>query len=163
MQLIDWEKPQRQPIAGLAIVFLKTVGEFLKRLWPFILLALFRDIPEENRNTDKYEWLAILATVFAFLYGVMQYVYFRFYIIHNELIIKKGWLKKQTIVIPLRNIHTVQIEANFLHQLLGVVKLRAETAGSDKTEVKIDALKREMADALRIQLQQHEPVQRDTQ
>ena len=33
---IDWSQPQRQPLAGLAIVILKTFWEVLKRAWPFL-------------------------------------------------------------------------------------------------------------------------------
>jgi putative membrane protein len=154
MQLINWEYPQRQPIAGLFIVFIKTAVEILKRAWPFVLLFLFRNKPEENTGIDKYEWLAILFAISTFFSGVMKYLYFRFHIINNELIVKKGWLKKQTIVVPLQNIQTVQIDASFLHQALNVVQLSVDTAGSNKVEVKIDALKKEMAEALRHQLQQ---------
>ena len=44
----NWEVPQRQPLAGLGIVFLKTLLEILKRVWPFFLLMLFREKEEEG-------------------------------------------------------------------------------------------------------------------
>ena len=56
-QQFNWETPQRQPIAGLVIVFVKTVWEVLKRIWPFVLLFLFN---EKTEGVNKYEILANL-------------------------------------------------------------------------------------------------------
>jgi putative membrane protein len=79
------------------------------------------------------------------------------------LIIKKGWLKKETIVVPLQKIQTVHIEESALHKILGIVKISVDTAGSSKTEVTIDALRRPMAEALQAQLNnRQEGVEEDS-
>lgn len=138
---------------GLAIVVLKTVWEVIKRVWPLLLLILFRKNPEENgARDDIYEWLVTGISVIALLAGVFRFFYFRFYILNNELVVKKGWIKKETLTIPLQKIQTVHIEQSLLHEVLQIVKLSIDTAGSTKTEVTIDALRRPMAEALRYQL-----------
>jgi putative membrane protein len=150
---VDWSIPQRQPAAGLVIVVLKTVWELLKRVWPLLLLMLFRKEPEEGANKMQYyEWIIIVFSVVALLSGVLKFFFFRFYILQNELIVKKGWIKKETITIPLQKIQTVHVEQSLLHEVLNIVKLSIDTAGSTKTEVAIDALRRPMAEALRYQL-----------
>jgi len=145
----NWQKPQRQPLAGLVIVFIKTIWEVLKRIWPFILLMFF------NSKTDRFDKVELIAAVFAGLTivgSLIKFFFFRFYILNEELIIKKGWLKKEVIVVPLQKIQTVHIEESFLHNALGIVKLSVDTAGSSNTEVTIDALRRPMAKALQAQL-----------
>ena len=145
----NWQKPQRQPLAGLVIVFIKTIWEVLKRIWPFILLMFF------NSKTDRFDKVELIAAVFAGLTivgSLIKFFFFRFYILNEELIIKKGWLKKEVIVVPLQKIQTVHIEESFLHNALGIVKLSVDTAGSSNTEVTIDALLRPMAKALQAQL-----------
>ena len=76
---------------------------------------------------------------FVFVLSVLYY--------GDELIIKKGWLKKEVLTIPLQKIQAVHIEQSPLHQLLNIVKLSADTAGSNQTEVTIQALRKPMAEA----------------
>ncbi len=147
----NWEVPQRQPVAGLGIVFLKTLLEIGKRVWPFLLLMVFRE--KEEEGVGKYELIAIAFASLTIIGSIVKFYFFRFYILHEELVIKKGWLKKETIVIPLQKIQTVHIEQSALHQVLNIVKLSVDTAGSSKTEVTIDALSRPMAEALQERLQ----------
>ncbi len=148
-QNFNWEEPQRQPLAGLVIVFVKTFWEVLKRVWPLVLLMLFGG---KDNGTNKYELFAIAFALIAVAGSIIKFVFFRFYILNNELIIKKGWLKKEVIIVPLQKIQTVNIEESFLHSFLGIVKLSVDTAGSNNTEVTIDALHRPMAKALQSQL-----------
>ncbi len=148
-QLVSWNAPQRQPAAGLLIVFIKTVWEILKRVWPFLLLMLFNGKPEKE---NRYELYAAFFALFAIVNSIIKFYFFRFAIIEDELVIKRGWLKKETIVVPLQKIQTVHIEASALHKILGIVKLSVDTAGSSKTEVTIDALQRPMAAALQEKL-----------
>lgn len=162
MQKVDWSIPQRQPVEGLVIVVLKTVWEVIKRVWPLLLLMLFRKAPEEGQGRGNfYEWLVTGVSVLALLAGVFRFFYFRFFIQGNELVVKKGWIKKEVLTIPLQKIQTVHIEQSLLHEVLQIVKLSIDTAGSTKTEVTIDALRRPMADALRYRLLEGAPEERE--
>jgi putative membrane protein len=151
-QAFNWEVPQRQPLAGLGVVFIKTLFEILKRVWPFLLLALFRE-KKEDEGVGKYELIAAAFAAFTIVGSIIKFYFFRFFILGEELVIKKGWIKKETIVIPLQKIQTVHIEQTAVHQVLNIVKLSVDTAGSSKTEVTIDALSRPMAEALQAKLQ----------
>lgn len=162
MKSFDWSRPQRQPVQGLAVVMVQTLFSLLKTLWPLLIVLLLRDKPEEaQRKFSAYEIIGVVVAVMTILLSLLNFFFFRFYIESGELIVKSGWLKKQTKVIPLRNIQTVNVEQGFLHQLLGIVKLSVDTAGSEKTELKIEALSKEMAEALRAQLLQQNIVDSD--
>lgn len=150
MKQYDWAQPQRQPLAGLAIVFLDTLWEVLKRVWPFLLLMLFGG---DRNKTNRYELIALFFLVFTIISAVIRFIYFRFYIEGDKLIIKSGWFKKVTKIIPLEKIQSVHIEQGPLHQLFNIVKLSIDTAGSQKAEATIDALHKSMAEALKYQLE----------
>jgi putative membrane protein len=152
-QQVDWSQPQRQPLEGLLIAFFNVLWEIAKRSWWVLLYILFKNNTEETSRVSRLEYIAIALAVLTFSGTLIRYLFFRFYIANDELIIKKGWIKKQTLVVPLQKIQTVHIEASPLHRLLNVVKLSADTAGSDKTEIQIDALSRPMAEALQNQLE----------
>ncbi|HEY0731544.1 MAG TPA: PH domain-containing protein [Chitinophagaceae bacterium] len=145
---IDWSSPQRQPVAGLLVVVLKTFWDVMKRAWPIILLMLFR----RESGLGRFEILTMVIAGLALVSGFMNFYFFKFYINNNELTIKKGWLKKSTHVVPLNRIHSAHIEQSFLHKMLNIVKLSIDTAGSDKSEITIDALHRSMADELKTRL-----------
>jgi len=149
MKSFDWSKPQRQPLAGLTIVFINVVWEVVKRVWPLIILILLRNKPG---RFDKYELIALIFVLLTVVGAVLRFFFFRFYIEDNKMIIKSGWLKKTTKVIPLEKIQTVNIEQGPVHQVMNIVKLSIDTAGSQQAEASIDALHKTMAEALREQL-----------
>ncbi|HYH14769.1 MAG TPA: PH domain-containing protein [Flavisolibacter sp.] len=149
----NWETPQRQPITGLVVVFIKTFWEIIKRVWPFFLWMLFDNQKDKPDEQDKFELLVVLFIALTVVSSILKFLYFRFQIINEELIIHKGWLKKTTVIVPLHKIQTIHIEQSFLHQFLGIVKAGIDTAGSKKTEVSIDALHLSMAKALQARVQ----------
>lgn len=149
MKTLDWSRPQRQPLAGLAIVFINVLWEIIKRVWPFLILIMLQNKPGK---VDKYEIIALIFVVFTVTSAVLKFFFFRFYIEDNKLIIKRGWIKKVTQIIPLERIQTVNIEQGPVHQVMNIVKLSIDTAGSERTETRIDALHKTMAEALKEQL-----------
>jgi len=149
MKAYNWNLPQRQPLAGLGVVILETLGEAARRLWPFIILMLFTN---KKGRFDTYDLIALLVLAMTIFGAFVRYFFFRFSIEDEKLIIRSGWAHKETGIIPLQRIQSVEIAQGPLHQLFGIVKLTVDTAGSTRTEVKIDALHRPMAEALRTLL-----------
>ena len=149
MNSFDWSRPQRQPLAGLTIVFINVIWEVLKRVWPFVILMLINNKPGK---VNKYEIIALIFVILTVVGALLKFFFFRFYIENNKMIIKSGWLKKTTKVIPLEKIQTVNIEQGPVHQVMNIVKLTIDTAGSQQAEAGIDALHKTMAEALRAHL-----------
>ena len=151
---IDWSVPKRQPRVALVIMIFKTFTEVLKNIWPVILIWIFSRDNGEHSRISKYEIIAYSVLFITLTGGLMKWLYFRFSIQNNELIVRSGWIKKAKHVIPLERINSVHLEQPVIHQLLNVVKLKVDTAGSSKTEVTIDCLHRDMAEALHHSLLQ---------
>lgn len=133
----DWHIPQRQATAGILIMLYKTVVTVLKNLWVLILIVVFRT---GQRSPGFLEYIILGISVLILVQSLVEFFYFRFYMLNDELIIKKGFLSKKHIAIPLQKIQAVHIEQGILHQLMNVAKVKIDTAGSEKTEAVIDAI-----------------------
>lgn len=141
----DWSIPRRQPNAAIFVVFHKVVLYLVRILWPLLLVWLFQSRKEGTSNS---EMLIITLAALMFVYSLLEYWFFRFSIPGNELIIKKGFLVKQTVVLPLSKIQAVHIDQNWLHRLLNLSQVSFDSPGSANTEVKI-AMHRQSAESLR--------------
>src|SRR5688500_15917741 len=97
----DWHIPQRQAGAGLLIMLYKTVIVVIKALWPLLLILVFR---KGERSPGYIEFSIIGISVFILVNSVVEFFYFRFYMLNDELIIKKGFFRKKNITIPLQKI-----------------------------------------------------------
>lgn len=151
--LTDWSVPQRQPASALFILVIQTFWEVIKRAWPFLLIPIIRGMSNDSgRSLSRFEYIGIAILAITLVGGLFKYLFFKFYIVNGELIVKKGWIKKQTIVIPLDKIQSVNLEQPLLHQALNLVKVTVDTAGSGAAEVTIDTLSKPMAEQLRMQL-----------
>ena len=130
----DWSQPQRQPGAAVFIVLHKVILQVLKTLWPILLIWLFRAQRTENSKT---EIIVLVVSVIIFIGSLLEYWYFRFSILSEELIIKKGLFVKSTVTLPLRKIQSVHIDQNWLHRLLNLSQVSFDSPGSKNTEAKI--------------------------
>jgi putative membrane protein len=157
----SWSIPQRQAKAGLVIIISKAAVTTLKNLWPILLLLVFK---ENKKGIDTYEAIAIAIPLIILTRSIIMYYYFRFFIANDELIIRKGFISKKTLTIPLQKIQAVHIEQNLLHQVAKVAKVKIDTAGTEKTEAVIDALEVKKAEQLKeFLLQEKQPIKDETQ
>lgn len=145
-QEYSWTTPQRQSWSGLLIIIFKAGGTIIKTFWPLLVVFLFR---ERKKATDPVTLLLIIIPAIILLRSLIEFFYFRFYIAGEDLIIKKGFIKKKTITIPLGKIQAVHLEQNILHRMLNVTKVKIDTAGTEKTEAEIDAISIEKATQLK--------------
>ena len=151
----DWHIPQRQAYAGLIVIIFKAFFTVIKAIWPLVLLVVFR---ERNKTFDTFEMLLIGIPALILIRSIIDFFYFRFYIHNDDLVIKRGFLSKKVITIPLNKIQSVHIEQNLLHQFLDVAKLSIDTAGSEKSEAEIDAISMYKAENFRQFLLQNENI-----
>ncbi len=145
-QASSWSVPQRQPISGLLVAIFKALRVILKAFWPLIILILFR---EQQKGLDTYEFLLLIIPLFIILKALADFFYLRFSIADGKLFIKKVFIQKKNITIPLNRIHAVDLEQHVLHRLLKIAAVKIDTAGSEKTEAVIDALEWEKAALLK--------------
>lgn len=149
MNNVDFYKYQRAHI--WATLF--SAGFVLRKLfvafWP-ILILLF--VQEKKLNLLLSQWWFYVAISISLIWlAVHSYLSWKnhyFYIRNNEFIVEKGYLKKNIISLPLEKIVSVNTKQNLLHQLLNVVEVSVDSAGSEGKEVHIKAVSKSFADAL---------------
>jgi putative membrane protein len=149
----NWNTPQRQASAGLFVIIYKALLTIIKAVWPLLLVVIFRD---GNKTFDTLEMMLVGIPALILIRSLIDFFYFRFYIENEDLVIKKGFLSKKVITIPLGKIHSVHIEQNLVHQLLDVAKLTIDTAGSEKAEAEIDAISMRKAEDFKQFLMQNQ-------
>ena len=149
---IDWTKDQRQAPIGLIVFSIETIRHLVRFLWP-LLIGIFVSKGNHGEANPVKEQLYLYGTiafvVFVLINSFLSYWFFRFRIENNELFIKKGYLKKIHLSIPLERIQTVNIKQNLIQRILNLVSVEIDTAGANDTEVKLIAVKRELAESLR--------------
>lgn len=100
--------------------------------------------------------IIIISVIIVFLllaaHTVLYYLNFYFYVEGEEFILKKGYLRKKVLSIPLDRIQSVNTKQNLLQQLLNVVSLEIDTAGTAGKELKIHALEISFAKELQNHL-----------
>ena len=91
--------------------------------------------------------MALLATVLR----VLSWWTFRYDVAGGELRVRSGVLGRRERVIPVERIHAVDVDEGLLQRLLGVVRVKVETAagGSAESDVTLEALARGAAARLR--------------
>jgi putative membrane protein len=151
----NWSIPQRQATAGLVVIIYKALITMIKAIWPIILVVIFR---QKDKGFDTFEMLLVGVPALILMHSLIDFFYFRFFIEQEDLVIKKGFLSKKVITIPLRKIQSVHIEQNLIHQILDVAKLTIDTAGSEKSEGEIDAISIKKAESFKEFLLQNEIV-----
>lgn len=80
-----------------------------------------------------------------------HYLRFQYALTPRELILESGLLTRRRRNIPIEHIQNVQIERSVLARLLGLARVRIETAGSSETEGELAFVS--LAEAMRLEAQ----------
>lgn len=152
----DWSEPQK--LSPVALVFI--LVKIIKDSWPLVLIALGRIIINEQnetkRNTSFRVYFVLGITFLILLIHLKQLINFfkfRIYIQGTELMVKSGLLSKSITIVPINRVQSVHLIENYLHKLTNTCKLKIETAGSEATEIEIEAISKERAISLQALLQ----------
>ncbi len=151
----DWSQPQRQGGPALLIIIFKTFIGLLKNIWPLVIAILFTG---KNGGSNKMEWFLLLFSGLVLIRSLIEFYFFKFRIIKNELIIRKGFITKRTIVLPLEKIIAVHMEQSWLHRLFNASQVSFDSAGSTKTEVVIKAIRFNKAKMLQQYITEARPL-----
>ncbi|MEZ4773273.1 MAG: PH domain-containing protein [Bacteroidia bacterium] len=146
MNNFSLDTPQRQSPLAIAFILIKFLRQAARRFWPLVIFIVF------NRGDSYMAYLfgtLLVISVIQLVLSLISYFNYYFHVKGNELLIQKGVLQKTRLNIPFDRIQTINFNQNILHQILNVVSVEVDTAGSSKSELNIDALSREHAEALR--------------
>ncbi len=149
----DLTKPTRQELRGFLVIFLFEVLKILRVFWPiFIVIFAQKKLLPIGVTISMVVGLILLLLL---IHSILFYLNFYFYVEENQFVLKKGYLRKKVLSIPLERIQSVNTKQNILQQLLNVYSLEVDTAGSAGKELKIYSLSGSYADYLTQFLQSH--------
>jgi len=142
--VIDLREPQRQSrwaIAFVAFRVVRSIGTVQAVVAAFFILT---------RGLDGR--LLIVLPVIALLLvtgSVLSWWRFTFHVVDGEFVVRSGVISVNRLSVPIARIQSISIEQELLHRLVGTVRVSLDTAGSEQTEFRIDAVPRAVADELR--------------
>ncbi|WP_245686428.1 PH domain-containing protein [Psychroflexus sediminis] len=90
--------------------------------------------------------------ILQFVFSYLSYKKFKFSIQEDAFHLDSGVIKLSHIEIPFERIQNINLQQNVLQQLLNVVGFEIETAGEGTAEIKIKALDKDFATALKSKL-----------
>lgn len=144
---LSFSEPQRQSQAALVLIIYNRFKNLISRFWYFIVFFLFTG--KSDGGFDTFTIGIIGLTLLATILSILSYFRYYYWIEDDQLMIRSGVLSKSLTQIPFDRIQTIDYEQNLIHQMLNVVGLKIDTAGSSQAETKMQALTKNKADALR--------------
>jgi putative membrane protein len=75
----------------------------------------------------------------------------------GRLLIRTGWWRRRTLLIPLRNVQSVTLQENSLGRRFGIASLAIDVAGGQAIGQRVPSLPREQASLLRLELLSAQP------
>jgi len=150
-----FNKPQKQSIKGILIMFTDSVQSFVRAAWLPLVLIIYK------LDTSKIILFGLGLLILLVCIGVVAYIQhnnFTFFLDKhkNEFVIQKGVITKNKIIIQLDKIQQVNINQSLIQKLVGVYSLDIDTAGSNKKEISIRAIDYKIAQHLKESLLNNE-------
>ncbi|MEM8705611.1 MAG: PH domain-containing protein [Actinomycetota bacterium] len=139
---LDLSQPQRQ--SPLAVVFLaiRTLRQI--GIAQLVIAVVFLS----RLGTAAIFVVAPLIGLGVLGFGAIAWWRFTFRLEDGEIRVTRGVLSEDRLSVPLERIQSVSLDQQFLHRILGLVQVSLDTAGTSEAEFTIDAVNREVADAL---------------
>ena len=148
MNEYNFSEPQRQSNAALILILYTRFKNLISRFWYIIVIGLFTGKRDWGLG-DPFSLFILGMTAITAVFAIISFFRYYFWIEEEQLIIKSGVLKKTVTQIPFDRIQTIDFEQNLIHQLLNVIGLKIDTAGTAGSEIKMHALTKEKAEELR--------------
>jgi putative membrane protein len=147
----SFDTEQRQSVLGTLFFLFMSVQKVIRLFWPLLLLYVFKGNASKMLEPTCLVGFAVLVVLLV-AHSILAWYHFYFLIKDNEFVLRKGYLKRVVIAIPFEKIVSINLKQSLIQQLLGVVQLEVDSAGSKRKEVAIYAISREIAEALQEQL-----------
>ncbi|MDN6310303.1 MAG: PH domain-containing protein [Psychroflexus sp.] len=143
----NFKEPRHQSFNG---VFLMFFADLIKRVKQNIYILALPFISGTVRDYILFFYMGlILLVLLQFIYTYLLFLKYTFYVSNTAFHLHKGLFRRREIEIPFDRIQNINLQQNFLQQVLSVVGLDIETAGESKAEVQIKALRKKDAEQLK--------------
>jgi uncharacterized membrane protein YdbT with pleckstrin-like domain len=157
-----FKQPQRQSSIGVLLMFVDTLQQWGRGLWPILVVYIFKF--DELNKVYLFIGISVLLVAIGIV-AYLKYLNFTFYLDNKneEFVINEGILNKTKTIIQLSKIQQVNINQSLLQRIIGVYELNVDTAGSNKKEGKIKAISHPVALALKARLIENEKIEVDSE
>ncbi|HUH50609.1 MAG TPA: PH domain-containing protein [Flavobacterium sp.] len=157
MEPLNFDKPQRQSVVGIVIMFADSLQKFVRAMWVPLAIFLFR------MNLSKIVVFLLVVLIILVVLAVIAYLKYRNFTFFldeakQEFVVQSGVLSKKKLSIGLDKIQQVNINQNVIQKLIGVYSLDIDTAGSKDKEVSIKAIDHHSAQLLKAKLLERENI-----
>lgn len=151
MSQIDFSKPKLQSFNGIFLIFFTDLAKRIRQNIYLLAVPFLQNDFFKTYGTYIYIGLALLV-ILQFVFSYLSYKKFKFSIQEDAFHLDKGVIKLSHIEIPFERIQNINLQQNILQQVLNVVGFDIETAGEGIAEIKIKALDKDFANALKAKL-----------
>jgi len=151
MSQIDFSKPRLQSFNGIFLIFFTDLAKRIRQNIYILALPFLKNNVFKDYGVYIYLGLALLV-ILQFVFSYLSYKKFRFSIQENAFHLDHGVIKLSHVEIPFERIQNINLQQNILQQVFNVVGFEIETAGEGTAEIKIKALDKEFASALKSKL-----------
>ena len=142
----DFSIPNRQSYVAILMILYKTINVLFRQLLPAIVVIF---IGGSKSKTTYILYFIVAVAVISMVYSLINFFKTYFIIQDGELILFTGVFNKKKMSIPFNKIQTINFEQNLLHQIFSVLRMKVDTAGSEKNEFEFHAIEKSKANALR--------------
>ncbi len=142
----DFSVPNRQSYVAIVMILFKTVNIVLRQLFPVLVVIL---LGGSKQKGDYIIWFIVAVSTLTMVYSIVNFFRTYFIVQNGELILHTGIFSRKKISIPFTRIQTINFEQNIIHQFFSVLRIKVDTAGSEKNEFEFHALETAKAYALR--------------
>lgn len=160
MEPLNFDKPQRQSVVGIVVMFADSLQKFLRAMWVPLAIFLFR-----MDSSKIVVFLAVILVILVVLTVIayLKYRNFTFFLDEQkgEFVVQSGVLSKKKLSIGLGKIQQVNINQNVIQKLIGVYSLDIDTAGSNDKEVSIKAISHHSAQILKAKLLERDTLEQE--
>lgn len=151
MDNIDFSVPRLQSFNGIFLIFFTDLAKRVRQNIYILAIPFFQNNLFKNYGTYIYAGIALLV-ILQFVFSYLSYKKFKFSIQEDAFHLDHGVIKLSHIEIPFERIQNINLQQNVLQQVLNVVGFEIETAGEGTAEIKIKALDKGFANALKRKL-----------
>ena len=120
-------------------------------------LVAFVVASEGNIGTRVGLGLAAFAVI-VIVASIVRYLFFRYRITNDSVLIREGVFKKTQLDIKFERIQAINTQQNVIYRYFDVVTVKFDTAGSAKQEGNLPAVKTELAQSLKERIRLDRPA-----
>jgi putative membrane protein len=126
----------------------------IRNLRGLILPLAFILISRGLQGDSVFYGISLVVALGAGLMSYVGWLYFRYALTPGGIRVRSGVVARQERSVPYERVQSVDVEEAPLERIFGIVRMRVETAagGSSGSDIRLQALTREDAEALRVEI-----------